>query len=355
MIEYDGIVRIEINQKYSSSGGRIMKLRIPYLARVLLLSLLLILSGSYKANADEFPSRAIEVIIPYAPGGVMDINTRMMSDELSKALGVPIIPINRAGGGGALGTEYVAKARPDGYTILSGVITLFNLLPFMTSDVNYTLSDFIPLCKHYYSPNLILVRKDSPLKSFEDLVSYAKKNPGKLTCATAGQGTYGHFSLEMLKFHAGVDVAPVHYKSGGEEMTSVLNGQVDLAIISFTPAQGPLKSGQARGLVSISSARVRGFPDLPTLQELGFGKAVLVGWYGYFLPKGTPKSIVDKLSSVFENVIKDPSVRDKVESSGNIVDYQDGPAFEKYILEEHKVLEDVAKKANLKGGASGSK
>ena len=184
-----------------------MKARILYVSKILLcIVLFIVLPGGRIGNANDFPSRPVEVIICFAPGGTTDLAVRTMGSELSKALGASAILTNKGGGGGAVGAEYVAQSKPDGYTILAAPNGTFSIQPFLTPGLHYKLSDFIPLCNYAASPNLMLVRKASPYKRLEDLISDAKKQPGRLTCATAGTGTAAHFSLEMLKIQAEIDV-----------------------------------------------------------------------------------------------------------------------------------------------------
>lgn len=322
--------------------------KILYAIKILLLSgLLLILSGNKIGSAIEFPSRPVEIIIGFAPGGTADLGARAMSYEFSKNLGVPVIVNNKAGAGGAIGTEYASRAKPDGYTILLAEpgSLIINLL--LTPGLRYKLSDFIHLCKYFDTQNLVLVRKDSPFKSYGDLISYAKANPGKLTCGTSGFGQASHFMLEMIKIQAGLDIAHLPFKSGAEVNTALLSGAIDYAHNGLPPSIGLLKSGDLRALASNTFDKVPGFPDIPTLSELGYPKAVLITWFGFFLPKGTPKPIVDKLASVFEKVINNPTVKQRVENQGVIVRYWDSPTFSKYITEQKKVLEDVARKAKM--------
>ncbi len=313
---------------------------------MLFLFLSLFLPLNHLAQAEEFPSRPVEITICFAPGGTLDLAVRIMGNELSKTLGVPAILTNRGGAGGAVGTEFVARAKPDGYSILAAPIGVFSILPFLTPGLHYKLADFIPLCKYANSPNLILVRKDSPYKSFADLIADAKKNPGKLTCATAGMGTAAQFSLEMIKIQAGVDIAHLPYKSGGEVITSLMGGQVDFASQGLPSALGLMKNGDLRALAS-SYGKINGFPAVPTMIELGYPKATLGVWVGYFLPKGTPKPIADKLAALIEKAMKSPAVKKGLEDSGQVLDYQAGPAFAKFIPEENKMLEEVARKAKL--------
>ncbi len=324
-----------------------MRPKMLWVVGILLFSvLLLILPENKVGNASEFPSRPVEVIICFPPGGTTDLAARIMADDLSKSLGVPVILTNKGGGGGAVGTEYVAGAKPDGYTILAASGSVFTILPLLTPGLHFKLSDFIPLCKHASISNPVAVGKNSPFKSFEDLISFARKNPGKLTCVTAGFGTAAHFSLEMIKIQAGIDIVHLPVKGGGDVSTYILGGNADLTTSSSPTVLGLMKSGDFRAL-AFTLGKVPGFPNVPTLAELGYPKASYGASAGYLLPKETPKPIVDKLASAFEKAIKNPTVVNKLENTGQNLDYMDSPTFTKFLIEEYKALEDVSKKAKL--------
>ncbi len=298
-------------------------------------------------HAADFPSRPVELIINFPPGGIVDTSVRVMTEELSKNLGVPVVVINRSGGGGAVGAQYVMGADPDGYTVLASATGVFNIVPLLNPGLSYKLSDFIPLARYASSLDVILVRKDSPFEKFEDLVSYAKKNPGKMTCGDPGIGTASDFMLEMLKLEAGISFVKIPYKGGGELNTALMGGHVDFITNGIAAVQGLVKSGQLRALVINANERTANLPDVPSLKELGYGKSVLRIGVGYLLPKGTPKANVDKLASVFERAIKSPAVKKSLESLGIIVDYEDGPTFATSLADQYKVLEEVGKKAKL--------
>ncbi|MFH1124921.1 MAG: tripartite tricarboxylate transporter substrate binding protein [Pseudomonadota bacterium] len=312
----------------------------------LLIGFLFLAGAEAVSAASEFPTRPVEVIICFAPGGTLDVAVRIMGEELSKTLGVPAMLTNKGGGGGAVGTEFAANAKPDGYTVLAAPIGVFNILPFLTPNLRYKLSDFIPVCKYANSPNLIFVKKGSKYKTFNDILTDAKKNPGKLTCATAGMGTAAHFSLEMIKLQAGIDVAHLPYKSGAEVITSLMGGQVDFITQGLPPAVGLLKSGDLVGLAS-TLGKIPGFPNIPTMAELGYPRATLGVWVGYFLPKGVPTPVVNKLASAFEKAIKSPAVKKGIEDTAQVLDYMDSADFAKFMAAEYAMLEEVAKKANL--------
>ncbi len=313
---------------------------------VLFLHISLILPVANTAETRDFPSRPVEIIISFSPGGTLDLATRILGPELSRVLKVPVIITNKAGGGGAVGTEYAASARPDGYTILAAPIA-FSILPILNPAVHYKLSDFIPLCKYADAPNLIQVKRNSPLKSFGDLINYAKANPGKLTAGSSGVGTGGHFSLEMIKIQAGIDVSHLPYKSGGELLIGILGDQVDFAMNSYTATLGLMKSGELRALASTTGKKIPDLPNVPTIAELGYPKAITGSWTGFMIPKGVPKPVLNKLAAALEKAILSPTVKKNLENAAQVIDYQDGPTFTKFLYDEHRAFEDIAKKAKL--------
>lgn len=335
-----------------NGGGMVRKrsaqrAKMACLAGVLLCGLSLLLCQEEARAADKFPSRPVEVIICFAPGGTLDFAVRLMGNELSKALGVPAILTNKGGGGGAVGAEFVARARPDGYTILAAPIGVFNILPFLVRDLHYKLSDFIPLCKYNNSASVLLVNKNSPYYNIKDIIADGKKNPGKLSAGVAGTGTSAHITLEMFKIEAGIDTVVMPFKSGGEVNTALLGGHISFAVNGLPPSLGLIKSGDLRPLASMGYKRFPEAPEVQTMAELGYPRAVLPVWTGYFLPKGTPKPVYDKLALAFKKAINSPSIIKSNVDTQQDVDYQDGPSFAKFIAEENKLLEAVVKKAKL--------
>lgn len=305
------------------------------------------LQSAYAQGKSSFPTRPVEIVINFAPGGIADLSVRVMTEELSKNLGVPVVVTNRAGGGGAVGANYVKGARPDGYTVLAAATSGFTIVPLLNPGLEYELSDFIPLARYVNSPAIMVVRGDSPFTKFDDLISHARNNPGKLTCGMPGVGTASDFALAMLKSEARINFVNVPYKGGGELNAALLGGQVDFLIQSISVAEPLLKSGRLRALALNAYERSSKLPDVPTLSELGYPKSILLLRFGYFLPKGTPKEVVDVLASAFEKAIKHPSVKLKLESQGTTVDYENGPRFGASLVEEYRVLEQVGRNAKL--------
>ena len=300
-------------------------------------------SGSFAQK--DYPNREIELIVTFAAGGMADLAFRAINDEMVKILGVPLVVINKAGAGGAIGAQYVSQAKPDGYTIMGSSQSSIVLLPIMQRNLPYKPSDLVPIARFVSIPQLFAVKKDAPWKTLGELIAYAKKNPGKLTCGTAGIGTGSHFLLEMLKIEAGVDIQHVPFKGGGEQHSAVLGGHVDSISTTTNPSLPLVKSGDLRALVA--AEKIKQLPNVPTLAEMGYPKAALTAYVGCMGPKGIPKSVVDKITNALERAVKVPSVVKYFEETGGKIDYVAKEEFAREIEEDMKRLSDVVKKANI--------
>ena len=308
----------------------------------------LIVAGGLANSAEKaFPNRQIEFVVPYPPGGSLDVTVRAMNEELSKNFGVPAVIVNKSAGSSSLGTEYAAHAKPDGYTLLVGNNAIFVTTPATTSDLPYKTSDFIPIARIAFTPICILVRKESPWKTLEELIDYAKKNPGKLKCATSGPTGNSRFSLELLKSKAGIDIQHVPFAGGPPANTATLGGHVDLLSSTFSGVIGLVKAGDLRGLAVGTEKRLAEFPQIPTLDEKGYPETSLSMWVGFFAPKGIEKSVFEKISSVIEKTSKNPEVIKKIKEVGNEYEYTPGAKVGQEIDKEYKMVVDIIKKAKL--------
>lgn len=319
-------------------------LKVPLIfALILVLTLISSLANSAEKG---FPNRKIEIVIPYAPGGMVDLAVRIISDELSKSFAVPVVVVNNTAAGGVAGVEYVARANPDGYTMLAGTNTIFGLWLAIQSNLPFKISDFVPIARYANSPNLILVRKEAPWKTLNELVSYAKKNPGKLTCGTSGVASASRFSIELLNMEAGLDIRCAFFAGGAPTNTALLGGQVDIGCIALPTAYDLLKSGDLRALAS-TVGKIPEFPEIPTLAEKGYPGATLGLWTGLFTPKGVEKTVLEKISNTLEKVAKSPQVIKKHEEIGFQSDYVAGEEFARGIERDYKKMLEVVKKANI--------
>lgn len=316
---------------------------------VTVLALLLMATGASQelAAQTDYPNRKIEFIVPFAPGGPTDTAARIIQPKMSAALGVPVVVVNKPGGGGALGSDFVANANPDGYTVLATINTTLSLVPAIQPDLRYTLRDFAPIGSYMADEVVITSRAGAPWKTLDELVDYAKKNPGKLSYGSAGLGTLSWFTVELFKQSYGLDIAHVPFAGSGPVKTAILGGHVDLAASSAFTVVPLIKSGDLIGLATTGPKRVAALPSVPTMAEKGFPEATANGWPGLFVPTKTPKEIVDKLVKALDKTMKDPSVIAAVEKVGMIVDHRDPEATRKLLESEHELAKKVVKKLGI--------
>lgn len=295
----------------------------------------------------RYPTRPIEFIIPFPPGGPADTAARIIQPQLSATLGVPIVLVNKPGGGGALGADHVAKSKPDGYTVFAATNAPVTVVPATQPDIPYRPSDFAAVGSSMADLGVIVARAGSPWKTLEEFIDYAKKNPGKLTYGSAGLGTVSFFMVELFKVSYGLDITHVPFQGGGPVRNAIMGGHVTIAtggLNSFAPL---IKSGDLIPLVTSAPQRVTGFADVPTLAEKGFPDASLNIWMALFVPAKTPRDVVDTLAQALEKTMKTPSVVAAVEKAGMVVDYRDPAATARLVEVEHETVKKVATKLGI--------
>ncbi|WP_454690761.1 tripartite tricarboxylate transporter substrate binding protein [Achromobacter aloeverae] len=267
------------------------------------------------ASAD-YPERPIKLIVPYAPGGSADIVARMVGDEWAKALGRAIVIENRGGAGGNVGVDAVAKSAPDGYTIgLQTVSLAINpaLFPHMPYD---TLKDLAPIGMVASSQHVLVVNNEVPVKNVKELIELAKKEPGKLTYASAGPGSTFHMAAELFKAVAGVDMVHIPYRGGGPALIDVMSGQVQLCFPVLAAAQGQIQSGKIRALGVTGMKRSPLMPDVPTIAEAGLPGYSFDTWFIVFAPARTPQPVIDKLNETLDKVLASKAMSDRMNREG---------------------------------------
>lgn len=269
--------------------------------------------SSASAQADDFPNKPIRFIVPAAAGGPTDVTARMLAERMSAALGQPVIVEPRAGAGGNVGADVVAKAAPDGYTILMATIgthainqTLYKKLPFDP------IKDFTPVSQVVQYPLLLVVNPNVPAKSVKELIDYAKANPGKLNRASGGNGTSMHLSGELFVYQAGVDMPHVPYKGSAPALTDLVAGHVQVMFDSMITALPLVKAGQLRALAVTGSQRSPVVPELPTIADAGVPGYSATGWIGVVAPANTPPAVVEKLRAAVVKALTDPALREKL-------------------------------------------
>jgi len=260
------------------------------------------------AFAQAWPSRPIRLVVPFAPGGSSDILGRSVARYLGEQMNAQFVVDNRGGAGGHVGAEHVARSAPDGYTVLFGTIGTHGIGPAMYRKLPYDpLNDLTPVSLMHRLPNILIVNDALPVRSVKDLIDYAKANPGKLTFASAGNGSTAHLFAELFKMSTGVNMVHVPYKGGGAAMPDLMSGQVSLMFETSSSALAAAKSGRIRPLAVTSRSRWPTAKDLPTIAESGVPDFVVESWDGMVAPTGTPRPVIDRLSAELARLAKNPA------------------------------------------------
>ena len=277
-----------------------------------------LLPGAAMAQPDaHWPSKPIKWVVPFPPGGAMDVIARTLGDKAARELGQAFVVENRPGAGGNIGADYVAKQPADGYTIMItsiGMATNKSLYAKLSYD---PVKDFAPISLLAVVPNVLVVNAArNPDKSVKEVIVHAKKEPGKLTYASAGNGTSIHLAGEVFASMAGVNILHIPYKGSGPAITDMLGGQVDLMFDSITSARPHIQSGKLRALGVTTAKRSGALPDVPTIAEAGVPGYEVSPWFAVFAPAGTPPEVVAKLNKVLNDAMKEPDTLKKLESVG---------------------------------------
>jgi len=312
-----------------------------------MLAVALLLSSTPHLCAQSYPNQPINVVIPLAPGDAADIACRAMAEELSKLLKVPVIVVNKPGAGGTLGTDSAVKAKKDGYTILltNNAALIYNRILTPESVAYDPFKDLTPLGLATRFPLLLLVRPDAPYKSFNEMVEFAKKNPGKVHVGTVGAGSVGHFTLEIINTLTGAGLIMVPFKGASPGVTALLGGHVEGGVLALGTLLSHLKSGAMKGI--LASNKIPEFPEIPTLSQLGYRQNLFGVWLAFFAPTGVPAEVTKALVPAVEKAVKDPAVAAKLGGLGMVQDYVPPEKLFAEIREEHRTVEEIAKKTGL--------
>ncbi len=310
-------------------------------------TLLAVVFAGGVCQAQDYPNRAIRMIVPFSPGGATDILARVVGQQLHERVAQPVVVENRSGGGGNIGAGFVAKSPPDGYTLLTAGIpqaigmSLFKNLPYSMEK------DLAPITMLATFPSVIAVHPSLPVKSVKDLLALAKSNPGVLNFG-ANTGSPNHLSIELLNVLAKVKMVHIPYKGGGPVVVDLVAGHLHLASMGLPPAITMVKAGKVRAIAVTSAERSPALPDLPTLQESGVPGYEVTSWYGVFAPAGTPAAIIGKLNSELAAALKAPAVTKRLVASGAEASGK-GPAdFAKHVSSEIRKWAEVVKASNAK-------
>ena len=263
--------------------------------------------------AQDFPNRAITIIVPQPPGGGTDIISRIVAQQLSEQVGKPVVVENKPGAGTIVGTQAAAKSAPDGYTLLAGLTANMAVNPSLFKTLPYDpVRDFVPVGMMAQFPFVLVVSKDFPAKSVKDLIAMAKAKPGTINFASAGNGTGQHLSAELFKLMAGVDMTHVPYRGAAPAYSDVISGRTPVFFDNLASGLGHIKGGSVRALGVTGTKRSPLLPDVPTIAEAGVPGYQNYVWFGLWAPKNTPKPVVDKLYAEIRKAVATPSVKERI-------------------------------------------
>ena len=269
------------------------------------------------AQSSAYPSRPVRLVVPYAPGGVSDITGRIVAQKLTELLGQSVVVENRAGAGGMLGTAAVAKAEPDGYTVVLSSLSAFAIGPRLVKAPPYDpIRDFSAIGTVALAPTILTVNTSLPFQNVRDVIAYAKANPGKLTYGSSGIGSVAHISAEVLRASTGIELVHVPYKSAAQAYPDMMAGSVSMVFDALPSAIQHIRAGKVRPIAMMSDRRASLLPEIPTFAESGYPQATLRLWVGVHGPASLPAPIVQKLNETLAKVAAAPDVRERLTAVG---------------------------------------
>ncbi|MEK6594283.1 MAG: tripartite tricarboxylate transporter substrate binding protein [Pseudomonadota bacterium] len=306
-----------------------------------------LLSGG--AAAQNYPAKPVRFVVPFAPGGSTDTLARSMGSKLSELLGQQVVIDNRPGANGDIGTGIVARAVPDGYTVVLGYIANFGIGPSLYDKMPYDpVKDFAPITQVAGASNILVIHPSVPAKNFKEFIAYAKANPKKVTFASASVASVGHLTGELLNDLAGIDMVHVPYKGSGQAISDLVGGHIKVMISGMASTLPHVKSGKLRGIATTGARRTPATPDLPTIAESGFPGFEASSWFGVLAPAGTPKPVVARLNKDVIKALQDPAVAKRLADVGFEITTGTPEQFAAYIQSEIKKWAKVVKISGAK-------
>lgn len=301
-----------------SSPLRRAAARAPLLPLIAVVTTLTAAVPALAQDISRFPERPVTIVVPFPAGGATDLTARLVADGLTKKWGRQVLIENRAGAGGNLGSEFVAKAAPDGHTLVLGVTGSHGINTSLYKDMRYhPLKDFEPLTQATLYPNAIVVNSSVPANNLRELVATLKKPGSHYSYGSDGNGTASHLGMEMLKHQGKLELTHIPYRGGAPMLTDLMGGQIQVGITGLPAAQPFIKSGKLKLIAVTTAQRFPSAPDYPTVAEQGFPAFSAPPWSGFFAPKGTPKALVDKISADMRIVMQDPAAKEKILAAGS--------------------------------------
>jgi tripartite-type tricarboxylate transporter receptor subunit TctC len=299
------------------------------------------------AQPTTYPNKTVRLVVPFAPGGPNDVMARVLAQQLTTLTGQPFVVDNKAGAGGVIGTDAVAKAAPDGYT-LAFISGPFTMAPALQTKMPYdTLKDLAPVSKVAESPMVMMVPASSRFKTAQELLDFAKKNPEKLNYGSGGVGSTPHLATELLGTVVGAKMTHVPYKGGGESIKALMAGDIDVLIDSITSTEGPLASGRIKAVAVGQAKRSPKLPDVPTFNEVGLQRFGMTHWVGVVAPAKVPNEVQNALHQLVAKALKAPEVAHKLQDLGAQPVEQSQADFKQFIADEVAGWQKTVKAANI--------
>jgi len=306
---------------------------------------LIALSG----HAQNYPQKQITLVVSYSAGGNADLRARMLGTAVAKTWGVPLVVENKPGANGNIGHEYVAKAPPDGHTLVIATMGPMAVSSYVYPKLGFDPeASFTPIVLIEKAPMVLVTRTDKPFQSLKELVSFGLKNPDQLSFGNAGPGSAHHLSAELFLQNTGIKGLSVPYKGGSQAATALLAGDIDLMFEQTYAALPSIATGKVRALAVTSEKRLASLPQVPTMGELGYPQVVVHNWLGLAAPKGTPTAVINQLNDAFNKALAQQEIRDKIAGPGNIVGSGSPEDFKNFILSERRRWGPIVKSLGIK-------